>query len=115
MQRSSHSAFTIVEALVATAIVGLASAAFAVALAANGSLRAQASARVVAAQIVAARLASLAARRCAAPDTGGIARADRATESWRARRIGAAWSYTNSITTSTLFVFRATGMVSCRP
>ena len=99
----------------ATVIVGLASAAFALSLAANGSLRARASARVMAAQVVAARLASLAVRACAAPDTGGITLVGTAAESWRARRRGATWFYTDSITASPAFTFAATGLVSCLP
>ena len=99
----------------ATVIVGLASAAFALSLAANGSLRAQASARATAAQIVAARLASLAVRACAAPDTGGVALVGTAAESWRARRSGATWLYTDSITVPPTFTFGATGIVSCLP
>ena len=113
MHTSSRSAFTIVEALVATAIVGLTSAAFALSLAANASLRTRASARTAAAQIVAERLASLAARNCVAADTNGLTVANGAAESWRARRIGAAWSYTDSITASPTFTFRAAGLVSC--
>lgn len=115
MQTSPRAAFTLVEALVATAIVGLASAAFALSLAANASLRAQASAHANAAELMAARLASLANRACVAPDTAGTATANGATESWRARRIGAAWSYTDSITASPTLTVRGTGLVSCLP
>ena len=66
MHTAHPSAFTIVEALVATAVVGIASAAFAVSLAANSLIRARAGARVAAAQFMAARVALLAVRSCAA-------------------------------------------------
>ena len=98
----------------ATAVVGIASAAFAVSLAANSLIRARAGARLAAAQLVAARVALLAVRSCAAGDTSGVAAGATATESWTAHRSGAGWSYIDSIVVPPTFGVRASGVVACR-
>ena len=115
MRHSNRNAFTIVEALVALVVVGIAGTAWAASLAANGALRSRASARVVAGRLVAARIAALAARSCAAADTGGVASAGTATEAWSAQRDGGRWSYSDSISVAPTLAVRVGGAVACRP
>lgn len=112
---SNRIAFTIVEALVATTIVGIASAALAVSLAASSHLRSRAAARIAAAQIAAQRTGFLSARACAAPDTDGVTAAARGTEVWRARRSAGGWTYSDSITVAPAFTLHTAGTVACRP
>jgi len=115
MHTHSRFAFTIVEALVALAVVGIASAALAVSLAASGSLRRRATARLATGQALGARLAMLAARPCTAADTNGVVTAGGITEWWTARRVGAGWAFTDSIGSSTAMETRTSGAVSCAP
>ena len=115
MPPTTRPAFTVVEALVATAVIGVASAALAAAFTATGSLRARAAIRVAAATLPRARIASLAARSCAAPDTAGGIAVSGLRGTWVARRTGAAWTFSDSARASTADAFRFDGSVSCRP
>jgi type II secretory pathway pseudopilin PulG len=115
MPHTTRPAFTVVEALVATTVIGVASAALAAALTATGTLRARAAVRVAAATLPRARIAALAARSCAAPDTAGGIAVSGLTGTWVARRTGAAWTFSDSVHAGPADVFRFDGSVSCRP
>ena len=112
---TTRNAFTIVEALVATTIIGIASAALAISLAANSRLRGRAAARIVAARVATERLGFLSARPCAAADTAGTASSAGTSEAWTARRTAGGWTYTDSIAIPPTFHFRSEGAVPCRP
>lgn len=112
---TNPSAFTIVEALVATTILGIASAALVASLAANSHLRSRASAKTTAAQLSAERIGFLAARACTAPDSAGATGGAAASELWTARRSAGGWKYTDSIAVAPAFTFQIDGTVACRP
>jgi len=106
--------FTVVEALVATAIVGIAAAALAASLTATGAVRARATARNRAAAIARGQVAELSGRACAAPDTAGVIAVAGATGTWEARRAGAGWTFSDSVRSGRDDVVRFDGSVTCR-
>ncbi len=108
-------AFTVVESLVAIAVVGIAGAALAVSLTAGGVLRRRASVSVAASAVVAGRIALLAARPCAASDTGGTTSAGEASDAWTARRRGTVWVWADSIESVLLAPILLEGAVTCAP
>jgi len=114
MPHTFRSAFTIVEALVAATIVGLASAALALSLAASGTLRQRASARTGAAELTVGRVATLGARGCSAADTSGTTASHTLTERWGAQRAGAAWIYADTIAGAPIATVHLFGAVACR-
>lgn len=106
--------FTIVEALVATAIVGIAATALAASLTATGAMRARAAARNLVAAIARAQVAELSGRACAAPDTGGVISVGGAVGTWAAQRAGAGWAFSDSVRAGRADVVLFAGSVACR-
>ena len=114
MQTSSRSAFTVVEALVATMIMGVAGALLAAALTVTTAARRRASLDVRTAALVHERVAVLARRPCAAADTTGTAQVGNATAWWTARRVGSGWAFAESVRVPGAAARPAqTGLVSC--
>lgn len=89
--------FSIVEALVATALVGVASAALAAALTVRTALRRQAGRDAVAARVLHEVSATLARRPCTAVDTSAAQRVVGADVRWQARRVASAWEFLQSV------------------
>lgn len=88
--------FSVIEAIVATTMLGVAAAMLAATLGALRTFRATAEARAASALAVGERVATLARRPCASGDTAGSERLGRAITRWGATRSGAAWSYAES-------------------
>jgi len=89
--------FTVVEAIIAIALLGVAAASLASAMAASATLRARAEARFGAAAGTADRVAQLGRRPCAAADTAGSDRRRRTTERWAAARVQQGWAAAETV------------------
>ncbi len=88
--------FSVVEAIVATTMLGVAGAMLAGTFSVLHAMRAHAAARAASSVAVAERVAVLARRPCAAGDTAGADRLGRAVSRWGARGLGAAWAFADS-------------------
>ena len=95
-----RSAFSLVEVLVALALLGVAAAGLAAAVTAERRLRAIALQRSSAASAVRDRLEALAARPCARGDTAGVRALATGTEHWRALATSGAWLVVDSVSSS---------------
>jgi type II secretory pathway pseudopilin PulG len=91
MPSTSRPAFTIVEALVATAVLGCASTAMVAALFVGGAVGRRGAFNAATARAARAWVRVAAARPCGAADTAGTAPMDRGAASWALTREGAAW------------------------
>ena len=116
MHRNRDRGFTVVEALVAVAMLGAAGTALAIAFATSSAIRARAQSDAHAAAAVADRMALLARRPCAGRDTGAVRSAGAVSERWTAVRSPAGWAFRVSVTVvgapaSTV----VTGEVLCLP
>lgn len=110
MTTTNRSAFTLVEALVATAVIGVAGATLAAVLGGTAVMRARALADARAAQLFRERIGTLAVRACNAADT----QASSPPERWHARRVAGAWVYADTITVAPApRVVSLQGSVSC--
>lgn len=108
-------AFTLVEALVAIVLVGMAGAALAASFTTGSALRGRATVLTSAAGIAHSRIAALASRSCAAADTSGTTVARGASGSWTARRDGAGWAWSDSLRAGQAVPIRLEGTVTCTP
>jgi type II secretory pathway component PulJ len=90
--------FSVVEAIVATTMLGVVGAMLAGTFSVVRAARARAEARGASALVVAERVATLARRPCTAADTAGGDRLGRAISRWAANRSGAAWAFADSTT-----------------
>lgn len=115
--RSAHpKGFTIVEALVATMILGVAGATLVASLAVMRALRTRGQAETAIARSVADHTALLAHRGCAAGDTAGISRtADAVENRWVATRAAEGWRWADSVfTPGARQAATLAGSVACR-
>jgi type II secretory pathway pseudopilin PulG len=92
-----RAAFTIVEALVAIAMMGIAGAFLAAAYTVTTAARRSAVLDARSADAVHLRIAFLSRRPCAAPDTSATVLNGRVMEAWRARRSGSGWNFVDSV------------------
>lgn len=112
MTTTNRTAFTLVEALVATAVIGVAGATLAAVLGGTAVMRARADADARAAQLFRERIGSLAVRACTAADTQLLS----PVEQWRARRVAASWLYSDTVhVTPAPRVVSMRGAVACAP
>ena len=96
--RGTRSGFTIVEALVATMIMGVAGGMLAAAFTVTTAARRRATLDRHTAVQVHERIALLSRRPCSAADTSGSGTLGAATHWWRATRIANGWAFTDSVT-----------------
>jgi type II secretory pathway pseudopilin PulG len=89
--------FTIVEALVATMIMGVAGGMLAAAFTVTTAARRRAALDVQSAVQAHERIALLSHRPCVAPDTSGSGSHGAALTWWRAARVPAGWSFSDSV------------------
>lgn len=108
-------AFTLVEALVAIVLVGMAGAALAASFTTGSALRGRATVLTSAAEIAHSQIAALASRSCAAADTSGTTVAPGASGSWTASRAGAGWAWSDSLRAGQAVPIRLEGAVTCTP
>lgn len=97
MKHRKPRAFTVVEAIIAIALLGVAAASLASAMAASTALRARANARFSAAAGSADRVSQLARRPCAAADTGGAHQRSGITERWSATQTPDGWAVAETV------------------
>jgi type II secretory pathway pseudopilin PulG len=95
--RRTRSGLTIVEALIATALMGVAGSMLAASFTVAGTARRNAARDARAAQALRERIAVLSRRPCAAPDTAGVDASGGATVFWTAHRAESAWRYSDSV------------------
>lgn len=91
MPATSRHAFTIVEALVATAVLGCCAAAMVAALYVGAAIGRRGAFDAATARAVRAWVRAAAARACTAPDTAGRGAIERGAASWSLAHDGAAW------------------------
>lgn len=114
MNRPERGAFSIVEALVATAMLGIAGSALVVALGVAGSIRARGAADSGAAAATADRIALLARRPCASADTSATERRGALTDRWAARHDAAGWAFAETVSAAGATTpGTAAGVVTC--
>jgi type II secretory pathway component PulJ len=89
--------FTVVEALVATMIMGVAGGMLAAAFTVTTAARRRAALDTQTSIQVQERIAFLSRRPCSAADTSGSGTAGAATHWWRATRVADGWTFTDSL------------------
>jgi len=94
--RRPRQAYSLIEVLVACALLGAGTASLALALSSDHRLRSMAAAHQGAARRARLHLELLAARACGA-DTGGASVAEWGTEAWRASVTGGSWRLVDSL------------------
>ena len=113
MRHGPRAGFSIVEALVATVMMGIAggllSAAFTVATAARRSALRDTDAALA----LRTRVALLARRPCSAGDTAGVEVHGPTTVAWSAHRTESGWSFTDTVSVAGAAPLRAAGTVPC--
>jgi type II secretory pathway pseudopilin PulG len=92
-----QSGFSIVEALVALAMMGIAGGLLAATFTVTLAARRSAALDVHSAAVVRTRIAVLARRPCSAADTSGVDQLDGAVDTWSARRTESAWEFSDSL------------------
>ena len=97
MSQRTFPGFTVVEAVIAIALLGVAGASLASAMAASTAIRTRAKARDGAAAGLADRLAQLARRPCSAADTAGVDRRNGIAEHWSAKRTIPGWAAVETV------------------
>jgi hypothetical protein len=105
---------SVVEALIAVAMLGIAGASLCAAFAATTAARRHAAADTRAADATLARIAWLSRRSCVAADTAGLDADPGGSVAWTARRNGAKWVFTDSVRVNGVRAVTATGgFVAC--
>lgn len=97
MPKPSRDGFTLVEAVVATAMMSVAGGLLATGLTVVTVARRRADIDAWGAQALREHVSLLAGRSCALPDTGAVDRLGEATDRWSARRSGGTWVFVDSV------------------
>lgn len=113
-RRSSHAGFSVVEALVATAMLGIAGGLLAATLTVTTATRRRATLELRTARFMHERISDLSRRPCTAPDTSGASRDGPVLEWWTAQRAGGGWAIAESVSVAGLAPgAQARGTVLC--
>jgi type II secretory pathway pseudopilin PulG len=114
MTHGPRAAFTIIEALVATAMLGVAGASLAATLTVVATVQNRAALRAATAAAGGRRLNALVRRPCTAPDTAGADAAGPVLDAWTARRTGGSWVFADTLRAPGAPAAVIGGTVPCR-
>jgi type II secretory pathway pseudopilin PulG len=106
--------FSIVEALIALALMGVAGGLLAATFTVAGAARRSAALQAQGAAVLRTRIALLSRRPCSAADTSGVDQVGGARDAWRAQRVDAGWEFTDSVAVPGAAPKTLTGRVRCR-